>query len=114
MHCCHCGSQISDETTFCPNCGISIALDPSEQEPQWVSYKDTYVFLRKSDKYKYHIAVRIGVEAHRIGQVQSDDMGQSWNYRAFNQSGYILEGACDDLDDGIRSIMGALWGYGLN
>ncbi len=114
MHCRHCGSQISDESTFCPICGKSIAFNPSNQEPQWVSYKDTYIFLRTIDKRKYHIAIKIEVEAHRIGEVQSDDMGLSWKFRAFVENGYVLEGACDDLDDGIRSIMRALWGYGLN
>lgn len=100
--------------TFCPSCRISIALDPNNQEPQWVSYRDTHVFLRKSDKCKYHIAVKIEVETHRIGEVRSDDKGRSWKYRALNERGYILEGACDDLDDGIRSIMRALWRFGLS
>ncbi len=114
MQCRHCGRQIPDESTFCPSCRASIALNPSDQEPQWVSYKDTHVFLRKIDKCKYHIAVKIEVEARHIGEVQSDDMGRSWKFRAINERGYILEGTCDDLDDGIRSIMRTLWGYGLN
>ena len=89
-------------------------FNPNDQETRWVPYKDTHVYLRRIDKCKYNIAVKIEVEAHRIGEVQSDDMGRSWKFRAINERGYILEGACDDLDDGIRSIMRTLWGYGLN
>ena len=114
MQCRHCGRQIPDESTFGSSCGSSITFNPSNQEPQWVSYKDTHVFLRKIDEFKYHIAVKIEVEAHHIGEVRSDDMGRSWRFRAFNERGYILEGACDDLDDGIRSIMKALMGLGLS
>ena len=110
MQCSHCGRQIPDGSTFCPSCGSSIAFDPSDQEPRWAPYEDTRVSVKKVDNFQFHIAVKIEVETHRIGEVQSDDMGRSWKYRAINERGYILEGACDDLDDGIRSIMMALWG----
>ena len=114
MHCSHCGGQISDETAFCPSCGTSIAFDMTDQGPRWVSYRGTHVSLRMVDEFRYQIAVRIEAETHRVGEVRSDDMGRSWGFRAFGRGGYILEGACCDLDDGIRSIMRALWGHGLD
>ena len=88
-------------------------VNPSNQEPGWVPYKDTRVFIKKIDNFKFHLAAKVAVDnIQYVGEVQSDDMGQSWKFkfRACIESKYILEGACDDLDDGIGSIMRALWG----
>jgi hypothetical protein len=109
----HCGRQIPAESTFCTSCGSSIAFNPSNQEPRWVLYKDTRVFIKKVDNFKFHIAAKVDVDSLQyVGEVQSEDMGRSWKFRlgACIESKYILEGVCDDLDDGIRSIMRALWG----
>ena len=111
MQCRHCGRQISDGSTFCPLCGRTIIENPNNQESHWVSLKDTRLFIKKIDDFKYHITDRIDVGSpHIIGEVRSDDMGRSWKYRAFVDSGYIMEGICDDLEDGTRSIIRDLWG----
>ncbi len=92
-------------------------FNPSDQETRWVPYKDTRLFFQRIDNYKFYVAAIVDVDSLQyVGEVQSNDIGQSWKFRfrACIESKYILEGACDDLDDGIRSIMRALWGYGLN
>ena len=74
---------------------------------------DTRLFFQKIDNYKFYVAAIVDVDSLQyVGEVQSNDMGQSWKFRfrACIESKYILEGACDDLDDGIRSIMRTLWG----
>ena len=110
MDCQRCGGQVPRGLISCPVCGASITLKPSKKKPQWVSYKDSPILVKKLNDYQYSIAIRYQKSLQYIGEVHSVDLGRSWKFRASVESGYILEGICDDLDDGIKSIMRSLWG----
>ena len=109
--CDNCGIEVPEVSPSCPKCRKPIALDSGEQESLWVQCMDTRLFICRIGSNRYIIADKIVERSHhRIGEVHSDDTGQSWKYKAILESGYVLEGICENLEDGIRCISRALWG----